>query len=239
VPQTFDEILRNAEDLFYQGEFTKALRLYSRALREESRQPRPWIGQILSLLLGNQTREAAIWAKRAVEAFPSHPAIISLQGLSLAMQGMTQRGLASSDYAMSLQGPDAWCWLARGWLLLEVDNDNWKICFSRAMAIAGEENVRFHLLLGMVLERHRKFVNSMEHYRTAAETMSGNAFLWHRLGLVYRRLGMPGKAVESQRRALEIRPNFQAASKEIRALAGFPLGAYLRRVMRLFRPGGA
>lgn len=235
-PLSYDEIMHQADVAFYEGHFPQALRLYSRALQEETRYPEPWIGQLLSLLLQNQTREAAVWSKRAAEAFPTHPTILSVQGLVMAMQGMTKRGLGASDYAMSLEQPSALCWLARGWLLLEADNENWRVCMSKAADLAGPYDWRVRQIAGLVLERHRKFVCAREYYEAATAEQASCAFLWYRLGLVYSRLGMVLKAVEAQKHALEIRPNFAQAERALKKDSGFPVFGMLRRVKNILVP---
>lgn len=237
-PVTFDGIMREADASFHTGDYSRALRLYSQALQEDNTRVEPWQGQVIALLLQSQVREADIWARRAAEAFPKHPAILSLHGLVFAMQGMTKRGLGTCDYAMGLAGPDPVCWVARGWILLEADNDNWRACFAKAGELAGAGNWRMEMLMGLILERYRKWVHAVEHFEATVRNQTSNFFLWHRLGVCQARLGLASKAVESQKHALEINPTYAPAEKELRRHGGFPVGALFARFLRPFsRPG--
>ncbi|NQU43339.1 tetratricopeptide repeat protein [bacterium] len=234
---TPEESVRRGDELFYLGEFPKALRHYSRALQEHSTEVRPWAGQILCLLLQDQVREATAWAKRAVETFPDIPTVVALQGLAFARQGMHKRGLGTSDYAMSLKNADALAWVARGWILLEADNRNWQSCFDKAQEQAHGADWRLEILMGFVLESYRKWVHAVSHYEKAAGHQTSNYYLWHRLGHCYGKLGVRGKAIEAQRHALELKPAYQPAEKELRRYGGLPIGGFFARIGRLFGRG--
>jgi len=233
-PLTFDGMMREAELRFHGGDYVKALRWYSQALSEDNTRQEPWVGQVFALLLQSQYREATVWAQRAVTVFPNDPLILSLHGLAFAMQGMAKRGLATSDYGMSQGSTDPRCWVARGWILLESENENWRMCFARAADVAQADQWRVHMLMGLILERYRKWVNAIEHYEAAVNQHTGSFFLWHRLGVCQARLGLARRAFEAQEHALNLKPGYAPAERELRRLGGFPIGAMFAWIRNIF-----
>lgn len=124
--------LAEADRLFYSGEYQKALRSYSRAMEVDHAAIEPWKGQILCLIKLKQTREATMWALRAIELFPEAPELVNLQGLTLALSGASQRAISCSDFAMSLpDGGTAFTWLIRAEILARADNPNAAYCYEK------------------------------------------------------------------------------------------------------------
>lgn len=234
-PLSYDSTMRKADECFYLGEWKESIRLYSRALQLDNSQAAPWSGQVLALLFQGQMREADIWARRGMDCFPEHAVTVSLRGLVFVLQGMKKRGLGSSDYAMGLGSDDLVPWIARGWMLLEGSNKNWKNCFMKVEEMCPSDAWRHHMLIGMILERYKKWHLAAEHHRKAADQETGNYYLWHRLGFCYRKLGVARKALEAQQHALSINPDYSPAQLELRRLGGFSLFAFFRRLFRVFR----
>ncbi len=235
APLSYDGMMRKADERFYLGDWKEAVRLYSRALQLDNSQVAPWTGQVLALLFQGQLREADAWAKREMECFPDNPVAVSMHGLVFVLQGMTKRGMGSSDYAMGLGAGDPMTWVARGWMLLEADNKNWKNCFTKALETNPSDEWRIHMLTGFILEQYKKWPQAVERYLEAADQQTGNFYLWHRLGLCYSKLGVARKALEAQQHVLSIDPDFQPAKREVARLSGFSVFAVFRRLFRRFR----
>ena len=235
APLSYDSTMRDADERFYQGDWKEAIRLYSRALQLDNSQVAPWVGQVIALLFQGQLREADAWAKRSLECFPDHPAAVSIHGLVFVLQGMTKRGIGSSDYAMGLGADDPVAWIARGWMLLEADNKNWKNCFMKALEICPSDEWKMHTLSGFILEHYKKWPQAVERFRQAADQQTGNFYLWHHLGICYSKLGVARKAIEAQKHVLSIDPDYHPAKREIKRLSGFSLFGIFKRLFRRHR----
>ncbi|HBF33310.1 TPA: hypothetical protein DDW35_01975 [Candidatus Sumerlaeota bacterium] len=222
-PLTYDAVMRKADASFYSGDFRRALQYYSQALQEDASRPDPWIAQVLALIFLGEMREADVWSARGAERFPTHPGVLSFRGLTLTLQGMTSRGIGTSDFALSQGAPDAICWFARGWILLEADNANWKMCFDKAQGAIAPQEWRLTAQMGLALERYRKWVPAIEAYGKCATANPDNPFLWHHLGICQRQMGFINQAIESQRHALTLKPSWGAAEKELIRLTSRPL----------------
>lgn len=229
---TYDDIIREADAAFYMGDFRAALRHFSHALQEDNTRHEPWIGQTLAMILLGEMRDADVWSSRGTERFPASPSVLSMRGLVLGMQGMTSRGMGTLDFAMSQGSPDKTCWLARGWLLLEADNANWRSCFDKAVELAGPGDWRLRFLMGLVLENHRKWALAIEQFEACATLNARNFFLWHHLGLCLARMGFTARAIESQRHALDIKPGWMPAERELLRLTSRPISGLLTRAAR-------
>ena len=233
-PHTYDTTIREADRLFLEGSFRKSLRLYSRALQFDHAQLEPWLGQVLALLLLGEVREATVWSQRALEVFPEHPVVISLRGLCYCMQGMTQRGLGSSDYALNKGASEVLCWLMRGWMLLAADNENWRGCIAKATEMCPSDGWRYHMLMGLVLESFRKWPQAYEAYRRALEGQTSSAFLWTRTAGACERLGLTRQAIEACEHALALRPDHPDAARILARLTGLWSWFIPRRLLRFF-----
>lgn len=234
-PVTGDDLVREAEEFFYTGDCRKAMRYYSRALSIDNTRVDPWSGQVFSLLMLGQASEAQVWSKRALECFPDHPTMLSLNGLAMALHGMVKRGLATSDYALSRGADDRMAWVARGWILLEADNHNWEFCFSKVAEKIPPHEWRLPMLMGMILERYKFWAQAVEQYQTALSRFTTNHYLWYRLGICYSKLGLSGKAMEAQKQSLNLKPGFAPAEHETRNQSGIPLKGLFSRFRSLFR----
>ncbi len=230
-----DAVLRSANDAFYTGDWRQALRFYSRAIQMETTRVDPWAGQVLALLFLDQVREADIWSRRLLECFPDHPTAVSLNGLVRSLQGMTRSGIGSSDFAMSKGHADELCWIVRGWMLLEGGNQNWMPCLDKAIEQCPPDGWRYHLLMGLVLERYKKWPQAVKAYQTAVDQKLDNYYLWNRLGHCYDQLGLARKALEAHQHALSLNPDYPPARKAVSDLSAFPLTTFLRKAARLFR----
>lgn len=219
-PHSYDTTIREADRQFLEGAFRKSLRLYSRALQYDHSRLEPWLGQVLALLLLGEVREATVWSQRALEAFPEQPVIISLRGLCYCMQGMTQRGIGSSDYALNKGASEMLCWLLRAWMLLAADNENWRGCLAKAAEMTPRDGWRYHLLMGLVLESFRKWPQALEAYRRALESQTSSPFLWARSAVTCERLGLTRQATEACEHALALHPDYPEALRVMGHVTG-------------------
>ncbi len=232
VSYDYGYYVEQADRLFFTGQYAQALRLYSRALQTDNAQVYPWIGQVFSLLAMDQVKEADLWVTRAIEAFPNDATLLSLRALIFALRGMLNRAIGASDYAMT-RGATAYSWLARGRILLEARNTNAPFCFDKALELAGNDDWKTAMHIGLIYFRHRMYSSALAHFRRACAIEMGNYFLWYHLGRCYHYLAFTEEAVQAFHRALELNPDFHEAE---RALHQAKRSNFLTRFFRrLFR----
>jgi tetratricopeptide (TPR) repeat protein len=221
---------RGLEHLF-DNRAQEALRLFSRALAEEPTLLEAWAGQIEALIGMDQLREADVWTGRALERFPDDVTLTSLRAVLLARQGMTNRGIGTSDYAMA-QGEALFAWIARGEVLLIAGNANANFCLDKALAEAPGNDWMNPTRVGLVHLRHRQPAKALEAFQRAVSVEPTRARLWSLIAECQLRLGLNEKAVESARRALELDPGQTAHEDLLRRAAGTGV---LQRLWNRFR----
>ncbi len=212
-----------ADRLFFAGEFEKALRVYSRAIQADHAQIGPWLGQVLCLVEMKQTKEALIWVKRGLELFPEEARMISLQGVAYAQQGMLQRGIGCSDYALQITAADPMVWLLRGQILTLADNRNAQACFDKAMETRRPGEWQVPMMAGMFLLERRKWTQAAEFLRKAVAENTGLDHLWVLLGKANEQLGVTQAALDAYQAALDLNPSNQQAQNSVARLSRTPL----------------
>ena len=202
--------IEQADDLYFTGQYEKALRFYSRALKLDNSQKYPWVGQILCLLEMNQTKEAELWANRGLDIFPEDTSLISLQAVSYAHRGMVKRALGSSDYALQ-KGATEFTWIARGEVLLLAHNKNSRFCFDKALEMAAADDWKTPIRIGMIYRRHKVYSRAITMFENATQINVKNYYLWYLLGQCYQKVGFNRKAIEAFEKAVEFGPEFRTA----------------------------
>ncbi len=218
---------------YYNGDYQKALRQYSRAMQVDQSSIDPWIGQVLCLVELKQFREANMWVLRALELFPEEARLIAVQGLVYALNGTIKRGLACSDYAISRPGASgAFVWALRGHVLSLADNSNAAFCFDKAMEVRQKEDWRTPMRIGLLLLQEKKWSRAAEFLQTAVQLNQRNGFLWKKLGLANEKMGLSGPALEAYQAATHLNVDDREAEGNIQRLTSTSLPARLWR--RLF-----
>jgi tetratricopeptide (TPR) repeat protein len=230
-PVDYPTFVQRGDMHFFQGEYEKALRFYSRALQMESTRQYPWIGQIYCLLQLRQLSEADLWIQRALELFPDDPALLSLRAVVLARKGMTKRAIGTSDYAMT-RGSSPFCWLARGEVLLLAENANAPLCFEKAMESIEPDDWFMPFRVGLVYFEQGLWSSALEYFQKTAARHAANFWLWYHLGLCYLRLAFQQEAIDAFRQSIALNPAFPRSHEALRrATRSGPLA----RLFGLFR----
>ena len=224
--------IEEADKQYFTGHCDKALRLYSRALQVDNSQVYPWVGQVFSLLGMDQIKEADLWVTRAIELFPEDATLLSLRALIYAHRGMLNRAIGASDYALT-RGGTPYAWIARGEILLRAKNKNAAFCFDKALEVAGADDWKIAVQIGLIYFRRRMYASALNYFRRACAREMANCFLWYHLGRCYHYLSFQNEAIEALNRALEINPNYRQAE---RALSEAKSSNFVTRLFRrLFR----
>lgn len=228
--------LSEADRHFYRGEYEKALRMYSRAIQSDRTAVDGWLGQVRCLLEMKQAKEAMVWVRRALELYAEDPRLISLQGLAYAQNGMVDRGLSCSDYALGRAGvnvSDPLVWIARGAILSLGDSRNADICFGKAMEMRARDDWRTPMTLGLLLLSQKKWARAVEFLEAAVHVEKCNDYLWERLGYARERLGLGQAAHEAYEAALHLNGANRAAQDGLARLRQSSVWGRLMR--RLFK----
>ncbi len=220
---------RKADDAFFTGDFRQGLQLYSRAIQIDNTRHDAWLGQIYCLVELAQGKDADLWTGRALELFPEDPALLSLRAMMYANRGMVKRALNTSDYAISRKGADAHSYVARGYILLQADNRNSGFCFTKAIELAGENDWQIPARIGFIYFKRRNYSRAMDFFQKACSLNLRNFWLWHHLGLCYRKLGFMEKARECFQNALDANPDFEESRNLLTRVAG---SSIIERVFR-------
>lgn len=230
--------LAQGDELFFSGEYQKAMRAYSRAMEVDQTAVAPWTGQVLSLIKMKQHREAAMWAMRGVEIFPESGDLVSLQGYTLALTGSHQRAIACSDFAMGLPGGGSpFAWLFRGQILAQADSPNATFCFDKVKELRPKNDWRLPALAGGFLLEKKKWALALEFLQMAVEAQPKNAFLWTQLALANEKLGLTNPAMQAYRAAMDLNPNNREAYYAMQQLTAVPLPVRLWRRLTGGRSG--
>ena len=211
--------LSEGDKYYYDGEYQKALRYFSRAMQVDQSSVEAWIGQVKCLVVLKQYKEASIWVLRGLELFPEDPRLVSLQGLTYALNGTIKRAIGCSDYAMSRPTPaTAFIWAVRGHILSLADNQNAAFCFDKAMEVRDKEDWRTPLEIGLLLLHERKWSRAVSFLQIAAQANQKNRFLWKKLGYANERLGLGQAAHEAYTAALHLNAGDREAEHALRNL---------------------
>jgi len=232
TPADYDQghYLAEGDTLFYQGEYQKALRYFSRAMQVDQSSVESWIGQVKCLIEMKQYKEASIWVLRGLELFPEDPRLVSLQGLTYALNGTVKRAIGCSDYAISRPVPaTAYVWAVRGHILSIADNQNAAFCFDKAMEVRAKEDWRTPMEIGLLLLAERKWSRAVEFLQCAVQANQKNRFLWKKLGYASERLGLNTAAHEAYTAALHLDAGDREAAHALRNLTSTSLPVRLWR----------
>jgi tetratricopeptide (TPR) repeat protein len=171
------------------------------------------------------------WTKRALELFPDDARMVSLQGLVYAHQGMVQRALGCSDYAMNLSGADPLSWVLRGEILALAANKNAMFCFEKAMETRMADDWQTPLRIGLFFYTQKRWPQALDYLKIAVQNNTRNDYLWTRLGQTNERLGMSHPALDAYRAALELNSLNRNAELGMARVAGGPF--FMRWLRRL------
>jgi tetratricopeptide (TPR) repeat protein len=229
IQYDFGHYQAQGDQLYFRGEFPKALRVYSRAIQQDATQVQPWVMQVLCLLEQKQYKEALVWVKRGIELFPEDARLLSVEGVIYAHEGMVQRGLAASDYALKKSAADPMVWILRGEILCLADNANWQSCFEKAMERRDKDDWQTPMQIGLFFMRLKKWSQAAEFLKKAAQIASNNDYIWMQLGKTYERLGLTQAALEAYNASADIAPRNTAAQGAVGRLTNTPV------LVRLFR----
>lgn len=219
---------------FFQGDYKAALRCYSRAVQADHSRPDPWVGQLLTLVMMKQKKEATIWMIRSLEQFPEEPRLLALQSLIYALTGFQQRSLAANDYLLTR--PNAgipFTWAIRAHILSIAESPNATGCFQKFEEFAPAIDWKTYAVIGLLQLENQKWNRAKDYLEKAVSQNNSIPFIWRKLAFACERLAFTEQALQAYRSALELNPNDRDAETGIIRLKTTPLPVRIWR--RLFK----
>lgn len=206
-PSEPDEIrhLRAATADFENGNFEEALRAYAKVLEHNPQNPLPWTGQVRMLIELGESREAKLWADKALEMFPHEPELLAAKAVALARTGDFKAAMAFSDASFSERGDSPYLWIARADVMLARKQLKADYCLERAVTL-DPANWLIHWLISRLNVHHGRFVQALDAARKGLALDANRIQLWLQAALCQQQLGLQGAAAESSRHALRLDP---------------------------------
>jgi tetratricopeptide (TPR) repeat protein len=208
---------QQADDAYRWGRFEDALRLYTRALKENRHLIPAWVGQVQMLVQLGEYHEARVWSGKALELFRGHGDLLAAQAQSLIRLSDPAKALGLSDAAIAAEGESPWRWQVRGEVLLARRERFAADCFERAVQHPLADWFD-HVVVGRVYLYYRKLTTALHYLRTAVELEPTHAYPWLVMGQCQAALGMRGQAETSFSHALERKPTWAEAQSALETL---------------------
>jgi len=226
------DYLVEANELYRWGRFEEALRLYTRALKEDRAAVRAWVGQVQMLVQLDECHEANVWSDKALELFRGNGELLAAKAQACARLQDHKTALACSDGSLKAAGSSSWRWTARGEVLLAKGEKQHEGCFEKAL-LEPKTDWFDRLVIASVYLYYDRITNALVLLKEAMEMEPTRGYIWHQMGLCQQRLGLVAAARTSFDRCVELAPGYLPASKAVAELSrGRGLGDYLRGVWR-------
>lgn len=199
--------LHEANRYWLGGDFEVALRNYCRCLEHNSSVFNGWSGQVRMLLEMDETKEADLWADKAMDLFPEHPELLGLKAVAQKRQGKLRKAIDFCDNAITKSDATARVWLARAEVFLERKSAVVDGCISKAIALAHEDKNIIKFEAGRLLRRKKSFPQAITFLEEALGQFPKAALVWYELGCCQQHLGI-SRASNSLNEALRLNPHW-------------------------------
>ncbi len=203
-----DEYVARAHELYRDGKFDDALRLYSRALGRNHHLEAAWVGQLRCLLAVEEYRELDTWAAKALEYLPDSPELLSVQAIALACEGHHTAAMQLSDRAVSKKGSTPFVWIARAWALGKPGERNADLCITRAVD-SGKTDWQIHADAASYFIAYEQFGSAIVHLQQASRLHPDCSYIWYQLGMCYVEVGLRNEAIAALNHAVKKDPRRQ------------------------------
>lgn len=212
------------------GHYENALRLYSRALEDDKSLVAGWLGQVQMLIQLDESVEAELWSRKALELFPGNGDLLAGRAQALVRMGDVQQAHVLTDGALKQAGQSAYRWLVRGELMVVGRQETDRHCFDKAVQI--DRDWLVPLEIALVYLHHGLPNKALDRARRALELAPDRYHAWYLQGQVQSELGLESAAKKSWRHCLELCPRHEDAIRELAALehGGWSFGRLCRRL---------
>lgn len=224
--------LAEAEEQYRWGKFEEALRLYTRALKEDRTTTRAWVGQVQMLVQLDECHEANVWSDKALELFRGNGELLAAKAQACARLQDHKTAIACSDGSLKAAGSSPWRWAARGEVLLAKGDKQHEGCFQKAL-LEPKADWFDRVVIAGVYMYYERVTNALVLLKEALELEPTAAYVWYQTGVCQQRLGLVAAAQTSFERCVELAPTYAPATTVLAELSrGRSMGDYLRGVWR-------
>lgn len=184
------------------GLYENALKYYSRALEQDRSQVAGWLGQVQMLVQLDECPEAELWARKALELFPSNGDLMAGRAQALCRMKDLKRAHELSDGALKQAGQSAYRWVVRGEILVAGRQATDQHCFDKAQEIDLDWLVPLEIALIYLYYRNP----SKAHLRArrAIELAPDRHYAWLVQGRCQEDLGFNDQARQSYGHCLDL-----------------------------------
>ncbi len=228
------QILERAKAAHWDGQFESALRLYTRALQEDRKLIRAWVGQVQMLVDLGEFREARIWSDKALELFRNNGELLAAKAQACTRLKDKASALACSDGSIQAAGTSPWRWEVRGEVLLARSDRQFDLCFQKAIEDPAADWFD-RIMISRIYRFYGRYASAMNYMQQAIELAPTKAYSWFEIGECQRHLGLIGAALTSYQRCLELRPDCREADDALGALDSVSFPDWLRSIFRRWR----
>lgn len=214
------------------GFYETALKYYSRALEQDRSQVDGWLGQVQMLVFLDEYPEAELWARKALELFPSHGDLMAARGQALCRMKDSKRAHEACDGALKQSGQSAYRWIVRGEILLAGRQTTEQYCFDKALQIDSDWLVPLEIAL--VYLHYGNPNKALVRARRAVELGSDQYYTWLIQGRCQEELGFGDQARRSFQSCLDLCPGHLEARRRLEEVQSswFSPGRWLRGLLR-------
>jgi Tfp pilus assembly protein PilF len=214
------------------GWYENALKYYSRALEQDRSQVDGWVGQVQMLVFLEEFPEAELWARKALELFPSHGDLMAARGQALCRMKDSKRAHEACDGALKQSGQSAYRWIVRGEILLAGRQTTEQYCFDKAQQIDSDWLVPLEIAL--VYLYYRNTNKALVRARRAVEAAPDQYYAWLIQGRCQEELGLADQARRSFQSCLDLCPGHTEARRRLETVktSWFSPGRWLRNLFR-------
>ena len=227
--------LQRAEQQRRTGFYENALKFYSRALEKDKSLVAGWLGQVQMLVFLAEYPEAELWARKALELFPSHGDLLAGRAQALCRMQDIKGSHECCDGALKQSGQSAYRWIARGELMVAAKQPTDQYCFDKAQQIDADWLVAAEIAL--VYLYYRNPSRALPRARRACETAPDQYYAWLVQARCQRDLGFAASARQSLQHCLDLCPGYVEAVQLLHTLneAGGSVSSLGRWLRGLFR----
>lgn len=214
------------------GMHEEALRHYSRAVELDRTVVAGWVGQVQMLIALGEFPEAELWARKALELFRNHVDLLAARAHALCRTGDLKQAIALCDLAIAQPGQSAYCWVARGDILLARKDQVEQHCFDKAVQLDSDWLILIEI--AAVYLFYRRDAKALARCRQAVEKASDQPYCWYQQGHCARRMGMGSLARQSFKHCIDLQPKFSRARDALLEMdaEGRSILGMVRRIFR-------
>lgn len=224
-------LLTQATHEYRWGQFESALRLYTRALREDRTLIPAWVGQVQMLVQLGECHEARLWSDKGLELFRNNGELLAAKAQATARLNDFKSAMACSDASLAAPGSSPWRWIARGEVLLARRQKFAAECFQKAVAEPAAEWFD-HVVIARIQLYYGRVTNALHALKQAVELEPTHGYVWYEMGNCQRTLGLVPAAAESYQRCLDLRADCVEARRALESLSsGSSFLARLRLIL--------